>query len=141
MISIELLLRRLCRTTDQCTLSSPSPSCQVHQSDHCPKRPYGCHHYEKYAATFDDVTQNHWLVCPFFPLSCPNNSYCELVLQHQEVEHHVSQDCPLTLVLCMVGCKVRLTRKDMPSHISENLTEHVLLQQKMLISQQAKYHV
>ena len=116
---------------------------QAHQSDDCPKRPYACQHCNKYAATFkatyEEVTQNHWPVCPFFPLSCPNN--CELVLQRQEVEHHVSNDCPLTHMQCdfhMVGCEARLTRKDMPSHISENLTEHVLLQQKMLISQQAK---
>ena len=110
---------------------------QAHQSDDCPKRPYACQHCNKYAATFNDVTQNHWPVCPFFPLSCPNN--CELVLQRQEVEHHMSRDCPLTLVLCyfhMVGCQARLARRDMPSHISENLTGHVLLQQKMLIQLQ-----
>ena len=84
---------------------------QAHQSDDCPKRPYECQHCSKYAATFkatyEEVTQNHWPVCPFFPLSCPNN--CELVLQHQEVEHHVSRDCPLTLVQCefqMVSCEV-----------------------------------
>ena len=110
---------------------------QAHQSDNCPKRPYACQHCNKYAATFNDVTQNHWPVCPFFPLSCPNK--CELVLQRQEVEHHVSRDCPLTLVLCyfhMVSCQARLARRDMPSHISENLTRHVLLQQKMLIQLQ-----
>ena len=115
---------------------------QAHQSDDCPKRPYACQHCNKYVATFkatyEEVTQNHWPVCPFFPLSCPNN--CELVLQRQEVEHHVSQDCPLTLVLCdfhMIGCQVQLARRDMPSHISQNLTGHVMLQQKMLIQLQA----
>ena len=115
---------------------------QAHQSDDCPKRLYECLHCNKYAvtfqATYEEVTQNHWPVCPFFPLSCPN--HCELVLQRQEVEHHVSRDCPLTLVQCefqMVGCEVRLPRRDMPSHISENLTGHVLLQQKMLIQLQA----
>ena len=103
---------------------------QAHQSDDCPKRPFACQHCNMYAATFEDVTQNHWPVCPFFPLSCPNN--CELVLQRQEVEHHVSQDCPLTLVLCdfhVVCCQARLTRRDMPFHISENLTGHMSLLQ------------
>ena len=115
---------------------------QAHQSDDCPKRPYACQHCNKYAvtfkATYEGVTQNHWPVCPFFPLSCPNN--CELVLQRQELEHHMSRDCPLSLVQCdfhMVGCQVWLTRRDMPSHIGKNLTEHVLLQQKMLIQLQA----
>ena len=111
---------------------------QAHQLHDCPKRPYACQHCNKYAATFkatyEEVTQNHWPVCPFFPLSCPNN--CELVLQRQEVEHHMSRDCPFTLVLCdfhMVGCQARLTRTDMPSHISENLTGHMsLLQAHMM---------
>ena len=114
---------------------------QAHQSDDCPKRPYACQHCNKYAATFkatyEEVMQNHWPVCPFFPLSCPNN--CELVLQRQEVEHHVSRDCSLTVIACdfyTVGCQVRLTRRDMPSHISENLTNHVSLQQKMLVELQ-----
>ena len=114
---------------------------QAHQSNDCPKRPYACQHCNKYAATFkatyEEVTQNHWPVCPFFPLSCPNN--CELVLQRQEVEHHVSRDCPLTLVQCefqMVGCEVRLPRRDMPSHISDSLAVHVSLQQKHMCVQQ-----
>ena len=107
---------------------------QAHQSDDCPKRPFACQHCNMYAATFEDVTQNHWPVCPFFPISCPNN--CELVLQRQEVEHHMSRDCPLTLVLCdfhVVSCQAHLTRRDMPSHISENLTGHMsLLQAHMM---------
>ena len=44
----------------------------------------------------------------------------------------MSRDCPLILVLCdfhVVGCQARLTRRDMPSHISENLTGHMSLLQ------------
>ena len=114
---------------------------QAHQSDDCPKRPYACKHCNKHSATFkatyEEVTQNHWPVCPFFPLSCPNNCDLELILQRQEVEHHVSQDCPLTLVLCdfhVVGCQARLTRRDMPSHVSENLTGHMFLLQKHMMT-------
>ena len=113
---------------------------QAHQSDDCPKRPYACQHCNKhlaiFKATYEEVMQNHLPVCPFFPLSCPNNCDLELILQRQEVEHYVSRDCPLTLVLCnfhMVGCQVELTRRDMPSHISENLTGHMsLLQAHMM---------
>ena len=106
----------------------------THQSDDCVKRPFTCQHCNTFEATFEEVTQNHWPVCPFFPLSCPNN--CELVLQRQEVEHHMSQDCPLTLVQCdfhMVGCQIQLGRRNMPSHISENVTGHMsLLQAHMM---------
>ena len=111
---------------------------KAHQSDSCPMRYYTCQHCNKYAATFEDVTQNHQPLCPFFPLSCPNN--CELVLQRQKLEHHVSRDCPLTLVQCdfhTVGCQVQLARKDLQAHISENLTEHVYLQQKMVVQLQS----
>ena len=99
---------------------------EAHQSDDCIKRPFSCQHCKKYDATFEEVTQNHSLVCPFFPLSCPNN--CELQLQRQEVEHHVSRDCSLTLVQCdfhVVGCHTQLARRDMAAHVSENITKHM----------------
>ena len=107
---------------------------QAHQSDECLKRPYACQHCNRYAATYEEVAQNHWPVCSFFPLSCPNN--CELVLQRQEVEHHVNKECPLTIVKCVfhaVGCQGEAAQRDMPSHISDNLTEHMsLLQAHMM---------
>ena len=118
-----------------CFLPFQRRSLKAHQSDDCPKRPYACQHCNKYAATFEDVTHNHQPMCPFFPLSCPNN--CELILQRQEVEHHVSQNFPLTLVHCdfhMVGCQIQLTRRDMPSHISENLTGHMSLLQAHIMT-------
>ena len=99
---------------------------QAHQSDDCPKRPFACQHCKQHEATFEEVAQSHWPVCPSFPLSCPNN--CDLVLQRQELEQHVSQECPLTLVDCdfqMVGCEVRLPRRSMPSHINENIVGHM----------------
>ena len=110
---------------------------QAHQSDSCHRRPYTCQHCNKYAASFEDVTQNHWPVCPFFPLSCPNN--CEEVIQRQELEHHVSQGCPLTLVECnfrKVGCSAKLARKDVQSHLRDNVIEHMRLQQMVLVQLQ-----
>ena len=108
-----------------------------HQLGICPKRRYACEHCKEHEAAFEDVTLNHWLVCPFFPLSCPNN--CEAVIKRQELENHVNHDCSLTLVDCdfnMVGCHVRLPRKDLPTHISENLHDHVYAQEKMLVDLQ-----
>ena len=65
-------------------------------------------------------------MCPSFPLPCPNN--CDLVLQRQELEQHVRNDCPLTRVHCdfhVAGCGEYLARRDMPSHISENIFGHM----------------
>ena len=99
---------------------------QVHQFHNCPKRPFACQHCNQHEATFEEIAQSHWPVCPSFPLPCPNN--CDLVLQRQELEQHVRYDCPLTLVQCdfhIAGCGEYLARKDMPSHISENIVRHM----------------
>ena len=99
---------------------------QTHQFDDCPKRPFACQHCNQYKATFEEISQSHWPVCSSFPLHCPNN--CDLVLQRREIEQHVRQDCPLTLLDCdfqIVGCAVCLPRRDMPSHINENIACHM----------------
>ena len=101
---------------------------QAHQSDDCPKRPFACQHCNQHEATFEEVTQSHWPVCPSFPLPCPNN--CDLVLQRQELEQHVRYDCPITPVYCdfyMSGCGEVLPRRDMPSHITTNIDGHLSL--------------
>ena len=99
---------------------------QAHQSDDCPKHPFAGQHCNQHEVTFQEVTQSHLPVCLSFPLSCPNN--CDLVLQHQELEQHVRYDCPLTRVQCdfhIAGCGEYFARKDMPSHISENIVGHM----------------
>ena len=103
---------------------------QTHQSEDCPSRPYTCQHCNEYSAAFEDVTTKHWPLCAFFPLSCPNS--CEMVLQRRELENHVEKDCLLTPIDCdfsLVGCKARLARKDMPSHVSRDLSAHMSLLQ------------
>ena len=115
-----------------CSESFQRRSLGGHQSDECLKRPYSCQHCGQ-SSTFDDVTGKHWPVCRSFPLSCPNN--CGATVQRQEVEQHVSQDCPLTVIECdfkAVGCEVRLARRDMPSHISANLTGHMTCMQQII---------
>ena len=94
---------------------------QVHQSD-CLKRPFACQHCNQHEATFEEVTQSHCPVCPSFPLPCPNN--CDLVLQRQDLEQHISLHCSLTVVHCIfqiVGCGEYLRRRDMPFHINQNI--------------------
>ena len=69
---------------------------QAHQSDDCPKRPFACQHCNQYKATFEEVAENHWPVCPFYLLPCPNN--CDLVLQRQDLEQHtIVKNAPLCL--------------------------------------------
>ena len=101
-----------------------------HQTNECPKRPFSCEHCKAYNSTYEDVTKNHWSQCSSFPVACPQK--CGLSLPCQNVEVHLSSDCPLVIVDCefkLVGCKMQLARKNMPSHMSENLVGHLSLLQ------------
>ena len=101
---------------------------QVHQNEHCTKRPFSCEYCKQYKSNFDDVIHNHWPVCGFHPVRCPNE--CGLILQNQNLDNHVADGCLLTIISCdfhHVGCGVKLPRKDMPEHLRENLHSHMSL--------------
>ena len=51
-------------------------------------------------------------------------------LPHQHLEEHVSAYCPLSEVECEfsdAGCDARVCRKDLPSHLAENMVAHMSL--------------
>ena len=102
-----------------------------HQNEQCPKRPYMCQHCEDYKSTFDDVTIMHWAECKCFPVPCPNScSLSDSGIKRQDLEHHVAEECPLTMVECELhhaGCKVQLPRKDMAGHMKEEFIAHISL--------------
>lgn len=82
-----------------------------------------------------DVTTNHWPVCGCYPVQCPNKCSDE-VIKHQNVDCHVANDCPLTVVDCDfkgIGCEVRLPCKDLSVHLTKALVAHVSLQTKQLM--------
>ena len=59
------------------------------------------------------------------PNSCGTNN-----LQHQHLEEHVSTQCPLSYVECEfsdAGCDDKVYRKDLPSHLGENMVTHMSL--------------
>ena len=98
----------------------------THQTSECIRRPFSCDYCSNYEAGFEDVTQKHWPVCEFYPVPCPNE--CGMCPERQNLEHHMSKDCPLTVVKCdfhYAGCEVQLPRKDMPAHLAKNLVTHV----------------
>ena len=101
---------------------------QNHQIKDCPKRPFSCEHCNYYKSTFDDITNNHWLVCGSFPVPCPNQ--CGSTLQRQNIDSHVADKCPLTTINCdfhHVGCAMKLPQQEMPEHLRENLLTHISL--------------
>ena len=47
-----------------------------------------------------------------------------------DVDNHINQDCSMTIVDCdyqVFGCKVRPTRKDLPTHITERVADHMAM--------------
>ena len=107
---------------------------EVHQSGECLERPFSCEYCKDHNSTYEDVTTNHWSVCDRYPVHCPNKCTNETI-ERCNLDSHVSNDCPLTIVDCdfkHVGCEVRLPRKDLPTHLTEGLVTHVSLQTKQL---------
>ena len=99
-----------------------------HQNENCMKRPFSCEYCHDYESNFDDVIHNHWPVCGFHPVRCPNE--CGSFPQRQNLDSHVANECPLTTISCdfhHVGCAVKLPCKDMPEHVREKFLLHMSL--------------
>ena len=104
----------------------------THLEQACPKRAYVCD-YCLFEATFDVVTTQHWQVCGYFPLPCPNK--CDVGrVERQNLEQHL-KECSLQEVECdfsYAGCQVKLQRKDFASHMEENTQNHMRMTQGKL---------
>ena len=96
----------------------------THQNEQCKKRPYSCDYCRDYASTFEDVTEIHYPQCGKYPVACPND--CDVYkMERQDLEGHLRDKCPLTLVDCpfhYAGCETQLLRKDMPEHMKDTVT-------------------
>ena len=101
----------------------------THQNEQCKKRPYSCEFCQDYASTFEDVTEMHYPECNKYPVACPNDCGTHKI-ERQDLESHLRDKCPLTLVDCPFnysGCETQLPRKDMPEHVKETVTHLMLL--------------
>ena len=80
-----------------------------HKNELCDKRPFSCEYCCNYESTYDEVIHNHWPVCGYHPVRCPNQ--CGTFPQRKELEGHVQKVCPLTEIDCdfrYAGCEVKL---------------------------------
>ena len=90
------------------------------------QHPFSCEHCHDYESYYEDVVKNHWPVCGFRQVPCPNE--CGVYPERQNLERHESSECPVTVVNCdfhYAGCEVQLPRKDMPAHLAKNLITHM----------------
>ena len=100
-----------------------------HETNKCPQRPYSCDYCNDYESTCEDVTTNHWQVCPSRPVPCPNE--CRTYPERKSLQDHLSGQCALAVISCpfdYAGCTQKFPRKDMEIHIMENLALHMSLQ-------------
>ncbi len=110
-------------------------SVEAHQNNECPKRSYSCTHCKDYDSTYEDVMIKHWPVCGSFPIQCPKKC-SNKTMKRQDLRSHTINDCPLTIVDCdfkSIGCKVRLPRNRLSSHLTEARRAHMSLQTKQLV--------
>ena len=104
--------------------------CEIdhHRSTECVKRPLTCELCQEYKSTYNDVVFFHLAICKCRPVECPNQ--CGDVVKHQELEEHLSHHCELSEVECEfghAGCEAKMLRKDMSSHLSDNMVSHISL--------------
>ena len=99
---------------------------EEHKSSECVKRPFTCKYCE-YEATYELVTNEHWLKCQKYPEKCPNEC-SEDNIERQFLQHHLDEECPLQEVECKftyAGCPVKMKRRKIQKHMDESRDEHL----------------
>ena len=117
---------RIC--CDYCQHAMYRRQLQEHRNKACPKRPFTCPTCEEYESDYEDVTSTHMPECKCRPVECPNK--CGLVVEAQNLQAHLSSDCELAEVECEfshAGCEIRIIRKLLPGHMTDNVVQHMSL--------------
>ena len=99
---------------------------EEHKSSECVKRPFTCKYCE-YEATYELVTNEHWMKCQKYPEKCPNKC-SEDDIERQFLQHHLDEECPLQEVECKfsyAGCPVKMKRRKIQKHMDESKDEHL----------------
>jgi len=112
-----------------CTLQYKRRQLEGHLAT-CPQRLEPCTHCTD-TVKVNELTKHQLLSCPRFPVNC---GVCgEVGILREDIPRHVDTlngDCPLVTVKCAfhhVGCFFQTSRQDMPFHMEECTTQHVLL--------------
>ena len=100
-----------------------------HLHHECVLRQYQCQHCHIHD-TYKEITENHYSVCPEFPISCPNQCGA-LGIKRKNIKSHRGR-CPLEPVECPfteAGCNGGrdLQRREFDSHMTSKQGEHLVL--------------
>ena len=99
---------------------------QNHIEELCAKREVMCQ-YCDFEATYEEVIEEHLLVCQYVLIPCPNG--CGETHGRDEIKSHLKV-CQLEVVNCefnSVGCDGRFKREEQEQHSMQNLQKHVFL--------------
>ena len=99
----------------------------IHLQEDCPKREFMCCHCN-FKATFEIVSEQHWPVCSYLPVRCPNE--CGVTGEREIMEYHIKQICPLEEIECdlnYAGCQGKFLRQDQEVYMERNTQKHLSL--------------
>ena len=99
-----------------------------HKENQCSKRHIVCA-YCGHTSTHEDIETKHWPVCELYPIACPNSCGVQSI-QRSKIDEHLSTVCELQEVACeysYAGCEVKLSRKDMKTHMDCDTKKHLEL--------------
>ena len=116
------------KCTNSCGKAIMKKDLQFHCQNKCSKRKVSCQHCGQ-SGTHEAITsQTHTSSCPEVPLRCDN--LCgALKMKRKNMSQH-KQICPEATVSCMfaeAGCTVTTKRKDLDSHVTANVQQHLSL--------------
>ena len=120
-------LREVVSCPNDCGESLQRLSLTIHVEMMCPHRRVNCR-YCNDEGECQFIEGQHKKKCCKFPIQCPNK--CEIKsICRDEVEEH-REVCPLEIIQCdyhIIGCKVKMARKDTNTHKREAMEDHLSL--------------
>ena len=113
-----------------CGLELNRVSLAEHTTKRCKERPYTCEHCNEYSSTFAEAEREHFPTCSMFPIRCPNKCP-QKTIPRCRYKEHLASECPyqdnVECVFNFAGCSAKLRRKDVDSHVKNNLAQHLSL--------------
>ncbi|KAJ7387270.1 hypothetical protein OS493_004246 [Desmophyllum pertusum] len=109
---------------------------EKHVDKDCPKKIIICPYCDDRHLREDRKT--HLDECPKLPMPCPNKCEKKLVINRDQVDHHVSEECPKTKMTCEyedIGCAHRCNREKLPKHHKSELISHVRMLYSIVMEQ------
>ena len=97
----------------------------THLVNECPNRDYRCPHCN--FANKYHVVSDHFDVCPYYPLACPNR--CGATFERDDLQDHMKM-CRLEEVQCVfdnAGCQTKFIRENEDEHMDQNTQKHLAL--------------